>query len=180
MQRCKMDDCDKETLARGLCKTHYMLWWRYGDPSVSKVRHNPNPYNGFNHIHHGEYQIHSGLRNRCYNKNNHKYPTYGGRGIDVCDRWLGKQGFRNFYTDMGDRPTTRHSIDRIDNDGDYEPNNCRWATPREQCINRSMTRFYTINGVTRCVREWANHSDVKYETILSRLNRGIAIEKAIQ
>lgn len=85
-----------------------------------------------------EYRCWSHIKSRCYNPKVERYPHYGGRGITVCQRWL--QSFENFLSDMGRRPSKHHSIDRIDNDGNYEPNNCRWATASEQQQNKHRSK----------------------------------------
>jgi hypothetical protein len=84
-----------------------------------------------------EYSIWKAMKRRCYNKNVKDYPNYGGRGIIVCDRWL--NSFENFISDMGKKPSAEYSIDRIDVNGNYEPSNCRWATPKEQRLNQRKT-----------------------------------------
>ena len=82
----------------------------------------------------GAYYSYCGMKQRCLNIKHHKYKNYGGRGIAVCDHW--KESFANFYKDMGDPPTSSHSIDRIDNNGDYSKDNCKWSTPKEQRANQ--------------------------------------------
>ena len=120
-----------------------------------------------------EYIAWCSLKGRCLNPNDAGYKNYGGRGIRICDRWL--NSFPNFLEDMGERPTKKHSIDRIDNDGNYESGNCRWATRLEQGRNKRNVRLITINGKTKCITEWVeflglNQNDVDrdlYERKLS-------------
>lgn len=81
-----------------------------------------------------EYIAWKSMKQRCYNKKNKEYENYGGRGITICDRWV--KSYENFLEDMGRKPTPQHSIDRIDVNGNYEPSNCRWATPYEQRMNQ--------------------------------------------
>ena len=90
-----------------------------------------------------EYSIWVGMKQRCLNKNSKSYKNYGGRGITVCKRWL---KFENFYKDIGKRPSSKYSLDRIDNNGNYEPKNCRWATRSEQGLNKNKSVIVNINN----------------------------------
>lgn len=123
-----------------------------------------------------EFRIWLGMRNRCYYPRHNRYHLYGGRGIVVCDRW---SDFANFYFDMGPRPTPDHSIERIDTDGNYEPRNCRWATPKEQANNQTANVRVTFNGITRTLAEWSKVLSIPYHTLKSRIRRlGWSAERA--
>ena len=98
------------------------------------------------------------MKDRCTNPNNPKFHRYGGRGIKVCDRWM--NSFEAFLEDMGERPSKRYSLDRINNDGNYEKSNCRWATREIQGRNTSTTNLITINGTTLCVEDWCTTLNV--------------------
>lgn len=101
--------------------------------------------------HSAEYRSWAGMRQRCQNIKNKKYKNYGGRGIKVCKRW---EKFENFYKDMGKKPMG-HSIDRINNNGNYTPKNCRWACRFTQARNTSTNTFIKYNGSKKCIAEWA-------------------------
>lgn len=93
-----------------------------------------------------EYRAWCSMKTRCFNKNRSEWMRYGGRGITVCKRW--KESFKNFFYDMGTRPSEKHSLDRIDTDGNYEPSNCRWATQSEQASNKKKLSIYKNKPVT--------------------------------
>ncbi len=104
------------------------------------------------------------------------HPRYQGRGITVCERWL---TFENFFADMGPKPSLAHSIERIDNEGNYQPDNCQWATPKEQAHNKRNNRLLTFQGQTKCVGAWAEETGIAYQTLTSRLNHGWSVDKAL-
>lgn len=116
------------------------------------------------------------IRRRVLDKTNPRYKDYGGRGIAICQRW---ESFNNFIEDMGKRPVGM-SLERINNDGDYSPDNCRWATPREQAMNRRSNVRLTIKGETRTVKEWSELSGVSPKNIYQRISRGWSHDEAIQ
>jgi hypothetical protein len=107
------------------------------------------------------------MMNRCYQPSTYGYSRYGGRGIRICDRW---RTFTAFASDMWPRPSLEHSIDRIDNDGNYEPGNCRWATSEEQSRNKCTNRLIQFNGTTKCVTAWARDAGLRPTTLFGRLN----------
>lgn len=124
-----------------------------------------------------EYEIWKSMRQRCCNPNNKGYPQYGGRGIAVCDRW--RESFEAFLEDVGLRPTPRHSLDRINVNGDYCPENCRWATRLEQGGNTRKCRYLTLNGRTETLSEWARITGLSVVTLHFRLKSGWAVEDAL-
>lgn len=125
-----------------------------------------------------EYRIWCGLKSRCLNPNGKKWHRYGGRGITVCARWL--ESFENFLGDMGPRPSNRHTIERKDNDGNYEPNNCVWATNKQQSRNRSTNLRIEYRGVTRCLMDWCEILGLSYDTIKQRLAAGYSVADAFE
>ena len=118
-----------------------------------------------------EYNSWQGMKARCYTKTNPKYKDYGARGIKVCDRWL--NSFENFLADMGEKPSPKHSIDRIDVNGDYCPENCRWATIEEQQNNMRKSLRITHNGRTQTITQWCEELNVSCSKALHRYHRGI-------
>ncbi len=115
------------------------------------------------------------MKQRCLNPEYKQYSYHGGRGISICDRWL---SFENFFADMGEKPNGT-SLDRIDNDGNYEPENCRWATPKEQVRNRRNTVWVEFNGEKMPLGELANRVGIPDNILRHRINRGCSAEQAV-
>lgn len=115
------------------------------------------------------------MRNRCFCKSNPRFKDYGGRGISICIRW---NDFRIFLHDMGLRPNGK-SLGRIDNDGHYTPENCRWESRSEQQRNRRTNRILTFRGLSWPVVQWAEHLGIKPETIHGRLRKGWPLKKVL-
>ena len=144
MKSCSVTGCDKKSRTKGYCGKHYARWHRHGDPlhvlrsqELHGMRDNP------------AYQGWSGMKARCYNPNNAAYKDYGGRGIIVCDRW--KNSFSLFCKDMGSKPFPKAQLDRIDNDGNYEPGNCRWVSTTTNNQNRrdNVVNWFTVRSLRR-------------------------------
>lgn len=115
---------------------------------------------------------------RCNNTKEMSYKHYGARGISVCDSWM--LSYQDFLQDMGERPSLEHSLDRIDNNGHYCPENCRWATRVEQLNNKRTNVHIDYNGQSMTVAQWARHIGIKTQTLRMRLYRGWQIEKALR
>jgi hypothetical protein len=140
--------------------------------AIRHYRHGHKPKRG----HSPEYAVWAGMLARCSNSANPNYSRYGGRGIKVCDRW--RADFINFLEDMGRRPPGC-SIERINNNGDYEPGNCRWATAKEQANNRRSSRLIYYNGAIKTLTQWAEEAGIDHTLLHYRLKRGLPISRAL-
>ena len=143
MKECKLNNCNNKVVAYGLCSKHYYRWKRNGNPNIVKTDRC-----GYSKKYPNLYSLFWTMHDRCERPNTVYYKNYGGRGIKVCDRWSGVYGLRHFIDDMG-VPPKGYSLDRIDVNGNYEPSNCRWASPYVQTTNTTVTRKYSSRpGVT--------------------------------
>lgn len=142
------------------------------------------PYGNKNHLTHGKrktrlYRIWANIKTRCTNQNDPHFDRYGGRGISICDEWT--DDFQAFYVwAISHGYTDELTIDRIDNNGNYEPNNCRWVTVSEQNRNKRNVRLISYNGITKTIPEWTKELNLGKETIRERLRRGWSETEAIE
>jgi hypothetical protein len=123
-----------------------------------------------------EYKSWQQMLGRCYTPTNAKYKNYGARGIAVCGEW--RDCFESFLADMGRKPSNKHTLDRIDNDGNYEPSNCRWATNREQSRNRRSNLLIEYKGRTQTLAGWIEELRLNDSMVRARIMRGIPPETA--
>lgn len=117
-----------------------------------------------------EYVVWQQMKERCHNPKKAAYARYGARGVTVCERWRGS--FASFLQDMGHRPGADFSLERRDNDGPYSPDNCRWATRRDQCRNRRANVWLELDGVRMCVTDWCAQYGIDSATVAYRLKSG--------
>ena len=123
------------------------------------------------------YRAWADMLQRCHNPKRPAYQNYGARGITVCQRW--RDSFAAFLADMGEPPTPTHSIDRVDNDGNYETPNCRWATKTEQSRNSRHNVLLTFEGATACVSEWAERLAMNPAVLYDRVRAGWSVEEVL-
>lgn len=134
-----------------------------------------NTTHGLTRFHPIEYRCWCHLRQRCNNQKSKDYPDYGGRGIKVCQRWM---KFENFLEDMGRRPEGM-TLDRIDVNGNYCPENCRWATGKQQIEGRRISVKFSLNGKTLSVTDWSAITGISYKTLISRRYYGWTDERIL-
>lgn len=139
----------------------------------TKLKFTPSSFHGA--YRHPLYATWNSMMNRCRNPSNPAYALYGARGISVCPEW---EDFAVFIADMGDRPSSRYSIDRIDNDGNYCKENCRWSNRKTQGVNKRSTRIFSFDGESLCVSDWAKKIGVSNAAMVFRLNHW-PIERAL-
>lgn len=124
-----------------------------------------------------EYNIWLSIKARCERETSSAFPDYGGRGILLCERW---QEFANFFSDMGEQPSSAHSIERKDNNGGYSPENCVWATKTEQGRNKRNNVLLTVDGETHPISTWAERYGLKYQTLHMRIRKGWPADAAVK
>jgi len=144
---CSISGCESPYYEKGFCSLHYDRDRKGID--MERPKKKPSNYKD-GRFSHPLYRSYAAMKGRCRNPNDKSYKNYGGRGITVCNRW---NDFANFLEDMGERPEGM-SLERKDNNGNYEPSNCKWATRSDQQNNRRSNRLFTINGKTQTFTQW--------------------------
>ncbi len=126
------------------------------------------------------YRIYNDMVSRCYRKSINGYENYGGRGIRVCDEWLGEDGFKNFMSwSFANGYNEELTIDRLDSNGHYEPNNCKWSTRKEQANNTRATIFLEYGGEKHSLTEWSERTGIRKGTLYTRMRKGWSVGKIL-
>lgn len=163
---CSVEDCAKLRSAKGFCSNHYRRMKIYGDVNATRIREHTG-----SKVHNTpEYRTYHHMVSRCKTKTDKSFKNYGGRGIKVCDRWLeaNGKGFNNFLADMGNRPSLEYSIDRINNDGNYEPSNCKWSSRIQQMNNTRRNFKVEAYGKIMTGSQWERELGLKPGTVAMR------------
>lgn len=161
-RKCSIDGCEKYVVCKGYCGPHYWRSWLHGDP----LWKSPIWHGGVGTPEYGAWEK---MKVRCRDKKGRWHKYYRARGITFCKRW---NSFSAFLEDMGPKPSPKHELDRIDNDGNYEPKNCRWATRREQMRNTRTARFVLVNRKKMSLLEAAEHFGITKSGIQFRIKSG--------
>ncbi len=178
MWRC-VCDCGNEVVVRGTCLSRGETQ-SCGCLARDLLSNRASKHHGFGTR---LYTVWDSMRQRCNNSNNKSYHNYGGRGIKICKEWDDFGAFRQWAYKTGydeNAPRGKCTLDRIDVNGDYCPENCRWANMKEQSSNRRCTPYYELNGEKHTILEWAEITGIKYPTLWARYNRGWNAERALK
>lgn len=169
MRQCSVESCQEKHYANDWCNKHYQRWLKHGDVNYTKIARirggQKHPLNGL-----PEWAIWKDIKRRTCDRKHHAYPNYGGRGITMSDEWLNSAVA--FYEDMGPKPTSKHSIERQDNDGPYCKENCIWADRTAQSNNRRNNIRIEYLGRTQTLAQWCTELHLEYEIIRGRYHRG--------
>lgn len=180
MRQCLVDNCENSTTAKGLCVKHYLRLRRHGSFELPEKPQKPEKIKKSN-ITHGhskgnkrtkECMAYSHILDRCNNPKGKTYKYYGGRGIKCLFN-----SFSEFLENIGQAPTPKHTVERIDNNGHYEIGNVRWATIAEQAVNKRRNITYTYQEKTLCLAEWARELGVPYSRLKGRYRLGWPTDK---
>lgn len=174
MRLCSIEGCGKSHKGHGYCIAHLRRYHLYGDPTKGYYVKDGKQANFA-----PEYNSWKSMKARCLSPTATEYHNYGGRGIQICERWLGIDGFKNFLEDMGRRPQG-YTLDRIDSSKDYCPENCRWADWRTQGSNRRGLAMITYREKTQSLKDWSRELQLPYKLLVQRRCYGWSAERMFE
>lgn len=148
-----------------------------GTKTCGCARSDPREITSPRRIKRKEFTSWKSMKARCYDEKHENFARYGGRGITVCDRWL--ESFHNFFDDMGYKPTPKHTIERDNTNGNYEPSNCRWATNLEQQNNKSTTKIVSFQGSNIPLANLCREQNALYSRVRWRIKGGMSVDEAL-
>lgn len=173
--KCSIENCKNKPLKIkfGYCSTHYYRYHMYGAPDAVL-----RPNHGLSKT--AAYRSWTAMKTRTSNPKSSDYSYYGGRGIKVCERWLGAGGFLRFLEDMGQPPHKGDTLDRVDVNGNYEPNNCKWASRLEQANNARSNYRVTYKGKTQTLAQWGVEKGLDKNLLYRRYHTGWSVEEMLE